>query len=64
VRRLPRRAATVSLALFLFGAFYALRLADSDVADVPLFLFVIPVALCAVEFGLRAGLPLQPSPSG
>lgn len=52
---LGRRTAIV-FALLLGVAIYALRLADDNVADVPLFLFVVPVALCAVTFGLKGGL--------
>jgi PAS domain-containing protein len=48
--------ATVGLALLLASAVYFLRLLDARVADVPLLLFVVPIALCAVRFGLRGGL--------
>ena len=40
----------------IFGAILALRIADANSADATLVLFVIPIAICAVEFGTRGGL--------
>jgi PAS domain S-box-containing protein/putative nucleotidyltransferase with HDIG domain len=48
--------ATVALAVLLAAAVYCLRVVDENVADTPLLLFVVPIALCAVRFGLRGGL--------
>jgi PAS domain S-box-containing protein len=52
--RLSQQAAVI-LALLLFGAIFALRMADDNVADGMLVLFVLPIALCASEFGARGG---------
>jgi PAS domain S-box-containing protein len=46
----------VAVALLLTAAIFALRVADENVADVPLFLLVVPIALCAATFGIRGGL--------
>ena len=48
---------TAGLAGVLFLAIFALRIAGEDAADAMLVLFVIPIAICAMEFGLRGGLP-------
>jgi PAS domain S-box-containing protein len=49
---IPTLALTALLTLTLVG----LPLADRDVADVPLVLFMVPVGLCAARFGTRGGL--------
>ena len=48
--------ATVVFAAVLFAGILALRVASGDSGDATLVLFVIPIALCAVEFGMRGGL--------
>jgi glucose-6-phosphate-specific signal transduction histidine kinase len=48
--------AVVILALVLFGGIFALRMADDNVTDGVLVLFVLPIALCSFEFGTRGGL--------
>lgn len=40
----------------LFIGIFALRIAGTNAADATLVLFVIPVAICAMEFGIRGGL--------
>jgi hypothetical protein len=47
---------TVAVALLTTGAVYALPHFDDNVVDVPLLLFVVPIAFCAVRFGLQGGL--------
>jgi len=47
---------TVAIALVATVAVYALRYVDDNVADVPLLLFTVPIALCAVRFGFKGGL--------
>lgn len=49
-------SATVAFSGLLFGAILALRVASADSGDATLVLFVIPIALCALEFGIRGGL--------
>lgn len=46
----------IAFSVLLFGAILALRIADGNAADATLVLFVVPVAICAIEFGLRGGL--------
>jgi PAS domain S-box-containing protein len=46
----------VTVALVLFGGIFALRMADDNVADGMLVLFVLPIALCSFEFGARGGI--------
>src|SRR2546430_1990926 len=53
--RLPRPA-VVLLGLLLFVGIFVLRIADHNPADAVLVLLVVPIALCAVEFGPLAGL--------
>jgi PAS domain S-box-containing protein/putative nucleotidyltransferase with HDIG domain len=48
--------ATVAFSALLFAAILALRVAIGDPGEATLVLFVLPIALCAVEFGLRGGL--------
>jgi PAS domain S-box-containing protein/putative nucleotidyltransferase with HDIG domain len=48
--------ATVAIALAATAAVYALRYVDNNVADVPLLLLAVPIALCAVRFGLKGGV--------
>jgi PAS domain S-box-containing protein/putative nucleotidyltransferase with HDIG domain len=47
---------TVVLAGLLFAAILAVRAFYAHSADATLVLFVLPIALCAVEFGVRGGL--------
>ena len=44
---------TVAVAFLTTGVVYALPHFDDNVADVPLLLFVVPIAFCAVRFGLQ-----------
>jgi PAS domain S-box-containing protein len=53
--RLPRLA-VAALSLLLFAVVFALRAGDQNPADAVLVLLVVPIALCAVEFGLLGGL--------
>jgi PAS domain S-box-containing protein len=48
--------ATLSLSLVLFVAIFVLRVSDSNVAHGESTLFLIPIALLALRFGLRGGL--------
>jgi PAS domain S-box-containing protein len=48
--------ATLSFSLVLFVAIFVLRVSDSNVADGESTLFLIPIALLALRFGLRGGL--------
>jgi len=50
------KRATVVVALSMTAAVYALPYLPGGVIDVPLLLFVVPIAFCAVRFGLRGGL--------
>jgi PAS domain S-box-containing protein len=54
--RSHRRTAVVALAILLFLGVYLLRIADSDSSEAALALFVVPIVLCAVEFGTRGGI--------
>ncbi len=58
LRSLPRlgAATTISSSLALFVAIFVLRVSDSNVADGEATLFLIPIALLALRFGLRGGL--------
>jgi PAS domain S-box-containing protein len=47
---------TVALALALFATVYALQANDANPADSPEVLYVVPIALLALRFGLRGGL--------
>jgi PAS domain S-box-containing protein len=47
---------TVAVAVLTTAAVYALPQFDDNVVDVPLLLFVVPIAFCAVRFGLQGGL--------
>jgi PAS domain S-box-containing protein len=51
-----RNSATIVLALVLFAGFYALQATDTNAADALEVLYVVPIALLAVRFGLRGGL--------
>src|SRR5579871_1109187 len=44
------------IALALFIGVYALQASDADAADAKEILYVVPIALLAVRFGLRGGL--------
>ncbi|HYH62353.1 MAG TPA: HD domain-containing phosphohydrolase [Solirubrobacterales bacterium] len=46
----------IAISGVLFGAIFALSVADVDSADEILILFVVPIAICALEFGLLGGL--------
>ncbi len=46
----------IAMSAVLFGAIAALALADGDIASEILILFVVPIAICAMEFGMRGGL--------
>jgi PAS domain S-box-containing protein/putative nucleotidyltransferase with HDIG domain len=50
------RTATPALALALFGGIFALRALHRNVADADEILYVVPIALLALRFGLRGGL--------
>jgi PAS domain S-box-containing protein len=50
------RAAMPALALALFGGIFALRALHRNVADADEILYVVPIALLALRFGLRGGL--------
>jgi len=57
----PRRlrlskGATLAVLLLMTVAVYSLPHLDGNVADDPLLLLVVPIAFCAVRFGLRGGL--------
>lgn len=57
VRRWPeRRTVILVTALLLFLVVFLLRLADSSRTDAVSLLYVVPVALVALELGLRAGI--------
>lgn len=51
-----RRSLTLGLAVLLFAAILGLRFATDDPTELVSILFVIPIALLAVELGLVAGL--------
>jgi PAS domain S-box-containing protein len=50
------RRETVALAVLLFVGVFLLRRSKADIADAGEILFVLPIALLAVEFGFRGGL--------
>ncbi len=58
LRKWPKlgNAGTLVLALVLFACFFAARVADSNVSHGEATLFVIPIALLALRFGLRGGI--------
>jgi PAS domain S-box-containing protein len=49
-------SATIALALALFAAIFLLREVDPNAVDADEILFVVPIALLALRFGLRGGL--------
>jgi putative nucleotidyltransferase with HDIG domain len=49
-------AATLALSLTLFAAIFALRVSDTNVGDNEGILFIVPIGLLALRFGLRGGL--------
>ncbi len=51
-----RPAAAVALALVLAAAIFTLRLVATDPADAVLVLLIVPITICAVEFGAAGGL--------
>lgn len=46
----------VAFSALMFAAILGLRIASGSTEDATLVLFVAPVAVCAIEFGLRGGL--------
>ncbi len=48
--------ATLALSLALFAAIFALRVSDANIADNEGILFIVPIGVLALRFGLRAGL--------
>jgi putative two-component system response regulator len=56
--RLPRFGvrATLALALVLYASIYALRASDPRVGDAEAILYVLPVGVLALSFGVRGGL--------
>lgn len=50
------RLAMLALALVLFAAVFALRLSDGNAADAESVLFVVPISILALVYGLRGGL--------
>lgn len=53
---MSQRQRVFALSAFLFATILALRVAYGDAGDATLLLFVVPIALCAIEFGTRGGL--------
>jgi PAS domain S-box-containing protein len=58
-RRWPELGAlaTIALALALFLITFVLRESDANAANADEVLFIVPIALLALRFGLRGGLP-------
>ena len=58
VRRWPTLGAraTVGMALVLFALVFALRISDSNVGDAEGALFIVPIGVLALRFGLRGAL--------
>ncbi|MEA2139436.1 MAG: hypothetical protein QOG56_2586 [Solirubrobacteraceae bacterium] len=52
----PRRIAVFVIAAAAFGALYLARSGGAAVADAVVLMFVVPIAILALEFGLRGGL--------
>ena len=50
------RLRTLALILTLFGGVFALRVAHSNAADADEIIYVLPIAVAALRFGLRGGL--------
>jgi PAS domain S-box-containing protein len=50
------RPQTVAIALVLFAGFYVLQATDANPADALEVLYVVPIALLALRFGVRGGL--------
>jgi PAS domain S-box-containing protein/putative nucleotidyltransferase with HDIG domain len=46
----------IGFAAILFGAIFALRIGFGDTGGATMVLLVIPIAVCAMEFGLQGGL--------
>jgi PAS domain S-box-containing protein len=53
---LARRGMVLAASAVCFGALYANKSADAAVADAVVIMFVVPVAILALEFGLRGGI--------
>lgn len=51
-----RAPQTLAIASALFAGVFALRQGDPNVGDADVILFVVPIALLALQFGLRGGL--------
>jgi hypothetical protein len=51
-----RRGSTFAGALVLFAGIFLLRVSDPDIGDGVGFLFVVPLAVLALGFGLRGGI--------
>jgi PAS domain S-box-containing protein len=58
IRRWPTLGtrASIAVALFLFGLIFAFRVGDPVVADAEGALFVVPIGVLALRFGLRGAL--------
>jgi PAS domain S-box-containing protein len=58
IRRWPTLGtrATVGMALVLFALVFALRVSDSNVGDAEGALFIVPIGVLALRFGLRGAL--------
>ena len=52
----PGAAATIAIAIALFLGVFALRQGDTTVGDAEGILYVLPIAVLALRFGLRGGL--------
>jgi PAS domain S-box-containing protein/putative nucleotidyltransferase with HDIG domain len=50
------RLRTLALILTLFGGVFSLRVAHSNAADADEIIYVLPIAVAALRFGLRGGL--------
>ena len=53
---LARRGVVLGASVVLFGALHANKSGDSALADAVVIMFVVPVAILALEFGLRGGI--------
>ncbi len=50
------RRETIAMSLLLFAAVFALRLGDKNMADAEGVLFIVPIGVLALRFGLRGAL--------
>jgi PAS domain S-box-containing protein len=53
---LARRGAVLGASVLFFGALYANKSGDAALADAVVIMFVVPVTILALEFGLRGGI--------